>query len=136
VAAAIAASFPQIAMGRARRVYTRLPNEVYASPLYNLSYSNFRSTTGTLFTFAHPTGNVPLRLVAVDDLKPLYGRGRPAGKEAFALTFIGPFSRRFEQGTYSITDSRLGPFELFIVPSDEQSPQGLLYEANINRLYP
>lgn len=140
VAAAIAASFPRIAFGQQKAVrlpYTPVPKEVYASPLYNMSLANFRANIGTIFTFARPTnGTVALRLVEVGDLKPLYGKGRPAGKECFSMTFIGPFSQRFQQGTYKVTDSKLGPFELFIVPSDEQSPQGLLYEANINRLYP
>jgi hypothetical protein len=140
VAAAIAASFPTIARGQQKTVrlpYTPLPKEVYASPLYNMALANFRANIGTLFTFARSTNSqVALRLVEVADLKPLYGKARPAGKECFALTFIGPFSQRFRQGTYKIIDSKLGPFELFIVPSDVESPQGLLYEANINRLYP
>ena len=137
VAAAIAASFPQIARGRARRAYTLLPKEVYASPLYNLSHNNFSGNIGTLFTFEHPTkGNVALRLIEVADLKPLYGKHRPADKECFALTFIGPLNQKFHQGTYQVTDSKLGPFELFIVPSNERSPRGRLYEANINRLFP
>jgi hypothetical protein len=137
VTAAIAASFPQIAKGRTQRAYRQLPREVYASPLYNLSHNNFYGNIGTLFTFEHPTkGKVALRLIEVADLKPLYGKHRPTGKECFALTFIGPFNQKFHQGTYKVTDSKLGPFELFIVPSDEKSPQGRLYEANINRLYP
>jgi hypothetical protein len=140
VAAALAARFPRLALGQpklARLPYTPLPKEVYASPLYYLSYANFYSTIGTLYTFAHSTkGNVSLRLYEVADLKPLYGKSRPAGKECFALTFIGPFNQKLKQGTYKVTDSKLGPFELFIVPSDTQSAQGLLYEANINRLYP
>ena len=67
VAAAIAASFPQIAFGRQKSgkpAYTSLPKEVYASPLYNLSHNNFYSNIGTVFTFEHPTkGNVAMRLV-------------------------------------------------------------------------
>jgi hypothetical protein len=136
VAAAIAASFPQIAKGRTRG-NARLPEEVYATPLFNLSHNNFNGQVGTLFTFEHPTkGNVSLRLVEVADLKPLYGKHRPSDKESFALTFIGPMNQKFHQGTYKVTDSKLGPFELFIVPSNEKSPRGRLYEANINRLYP
>jgi len=136
VAAAIAASFPKIAKGRSRTNVT-LPEEVYATPLFNLSHNNFHGQVGTLFTFEHPTkGNVEMRLVEVADLKPLYGKHRPSGKESFALTFIGPKNQKFHQGTYKVTDSKLGPFELFIVPSNEKSPRGRLYEANINRLYP
>lgn len=137
VAAAIAASLPKVAKGRTRPAAAILPEEVYATPLYNLSHNNFTNHIGTLFTFEHPTkGNVALRLVDVADLKPLYGKHRPSGKESFALTFIGPLNQKFRQGTYKVTDSKLGPFELFIVPSHEKSPRGRLYEANINRLYP
>ena len=138
--AAVAAGFPHLALGQKRSAkpsLTSLPRDVYASPLYNLSMANFYGNIGTIFTFVHPDhGSVALRLVEVADLKPLYGKTRPAGKECFSMTFIGPFKKELRQGTYRVTDSKLGPFELFIVPSDEQSPRGRLYEANINRLYP
>jgi hypothetical protein len=140
IAAAIAASFPRLALGQqktAKGPITQLPKEVYASPLYNLSMMNFYNSIKTTFTFAHPThSKVGLRLIEVADLKPLYGKGRPASKECFSLTFLGPFGVVFPQGTYAVTGSKLGPFELFIVPTDEQNPGGLVYEANINRLYP
>jgi hypothetical protein len=140
IAAAIAASLPRLALGQlnaAKGPIVKLPKEVLASPLYNLSRMNFYSSIGSTFTFAHPThGKVGLRLIEVVDLKPLYGKGLPASKECFSLTFQGPFGMVLPQGTYAVTGSKLGPFELFIVPTDEQSPRGLLYEANINRLYP
>src|SRR5690349_2155132 len=121
--AAIAAGFPRPALGRSQRPLTPLPKEVYASPLYALAMANFYANIGTIFTFMHPThGRVEMRLVEVADLKPMYGKHRPADKESFSMTFIGPRKRGFEQGTYRVTDSRLGPFELFIVPSDELSP--------------
>src|SRR5437868_6987480 len=140
IAAAVAASFPRLALGQlnvARGPIVKLPKEVFASPLYNLSRLNFYSSIGSTFTFAHPAhGKVGLRLIEVVDLKPLYGKDRPASKECFSLTFQGPFGMPFEQGMYSVTQSKLGPLELYIVPTDEQHPRGLLYEANINRLYP
>jgi hypothetical protein len=140
IAAAIAASFPRLALGQlngAKGPIVKLPKEVLISPLYNLSRMNFYNCIGSTFTFAHPThSKVGLRLIEVVDLKPLYGKGRPASKECFSLTFQGPFGMVFPQGTYAVTGSKLGPFELFIVPTGEPHPQGLLYEANINRLYP
>lgn len=139
IAAAVAASFPRLALGQlntARGPIVRLPKEVLASPLYNLSRLNFYSNIGSTFTFAHPAhGKVALRLIEVVDLKPLYGKDRPASKECFSLTFQGPFGMPLEQDTYTV-QSNLGSFELFIVPTDEQHPRGLIYEANINRLYP
>ena len=140
IAAAIAASLPRLALGQSNRnrpPIVRLPAEALASPLYNLSRVNFYSNIGSTFAFTHPVyGKVGLRLVEVADLKPLYGKDRPASKECFSLLFQGPFAARFTQGTYAVTQSRLGPFELFIVPADEESRDGLRYEANINRLYP
>ena len=140
IAAAIAASFPRLALGqsnRARPPIVKLPPEALASPLYNLSRMNFYSNIGSTFAFTHPTyGKIGLRLIEVADLKPLYGHDRPASKECFSLLFQGPFGARFAQGTYAVSQSRLGPFELFIVPTDEERRDGLLYEANINRLYP
>jgi hypothetical protein len=140
IAAAIAASLPRLALGQsnvARGPIVNLPKEVLSNPLYNLSRMNFYSNIGTTFTFAHPAhGKVGLRLIEVVDLRPLYGKDRPASKECFSLTFQGPFGMPLEQGSYSVTQSKLGPFEIFIVPTDEKTPQGLIYEANINRLYP
>jgi hypothetical protein len=140
IAAAIAASLPRLAFGQLNRDRTpmvELPGEVFSSPLYNLSRRNFYGNIGSTFTFAHPAhGKVGLRLIEVVDLRPLYGKDRPESKECFSLTFQGPFGMPLEQGSYSVTQSKLGPFELFIVPTDEKTPRGLLYEANINRLYP
>jgi len=140
LAAAIAAGFPRLALGqlnKAKGPIVQLPREVYSSPLYNLSRMNFYGNIGSVFTFTHPAqGKVGLRLIEVADLHSLYGKERPASKECFSLTFQGPLGRALPQGTYSVTQSQLGSFELFIVPTDEQNPRGLNYEANINRLYP
>jgi hypothetical protein len=138
--AAIAAGFPRLALGQlkaAKGPIMQLPKEVYSSPLYNLSRMNFYGNIGSTFTLTHPAqGKVSLRLIEVADLHALYGKGRPASKECFSLTFLGPLGKELAQGTYSVTESKLGPFELFIVPTDEQNPRGRTYEANINRLYP
>ncbi|MFL6277373.1 MAG: DUF6916 family protein [Blastocatellia bacterium] len=141
VAAAIAATFPSLAFGRQMRygrpIIQSLPKAVYNSPLYSLSRANFYSTIGTTFSFAGPaSGKGSLRLVEVADLRSMWGKDRPEEKECFALSFVGPLQRPLKQGTYSLMHSKLGPFELFIVPSDEGDPRGLRYEANINRLYP
>src|SRR5204862_8322594 len=133
------ASLPKHVFGqqKAKPPIWQLPKEVFSSPLYNLSHQNFYANLSSTFTFTHPVyGKIALRLTEVVDLKPLYGKGRPASKEGFSLTFQGPFGARFPQGTYPVMHSKLGPFELFIVPTDEQDPRGLIYEANINRLYP
>jgi hypothetical protein len=143
IAAAIAASFPRLALGQQKApkppqsTQPLLPKEVYSSPLYNMSRANFYSNINTTFTISKPGADkIGLRLYEVADLHSLWGKGRPESKECFALTFIGPRNRPLPQGTYSLMHSKLGPFELFIVPTDEPDPRGLRYEANINRLYP
>ena len=139
LAAAFSTALPRFAFGQQRKgpAVFSLPKEVLSDPLYNLSRANFYSNIGSTFTFSSPSaGNVSLRLIEVADLKPLYGKGRPAGKECFSLLFQGAANRPLSQGTYSIRQSKLGLFKLFIVPTDEPTPLGPTYEANINRLYP
>ena len=141
IATAIVATFPSLAFGRQKRygrpVIESLPKAVYDSPLYSLSRANFYSNIGTTFSFSGPaSGRGSLKLVEVADLRSMWGPDRPEEKECFALSFVGPLQRPLKQGTYSLMHNRLGPFELFIVPSDQGDPRGLRYEANINRLYP
>ena len=143
VAAAITASFPGLALGQQKTpkppqsLLPSLPKEVYGTPLYNMTRANFYSCIDTTFTIAPPgQDKIGLRLYAVADLHSFWGKDRPMNKECFALTFIGPRNRPLQQGTYTMTNSKLGPLDLFIVPSDEPDPRGLRYEANINRLYP
>lgn len=141
VAAAIAATFPSLALGKQQRygkpIIQSLPKEVYDSPLYSLSRANFYSTIGTTFSVAGlASGKASLKLVEVADLRSMWGPDRPEAKECFALSFVGPLQRPLKQGTYSLMHKQLGPFEMFIVPSDEGDPRGLRYEANFNRLYP
>jgi len=129
IAAAVAASFPRLALGQlktARPTSWPLPKEVYSSPLYNLSRMNFYSQIGTTFAVSQAApGRFGLRLIEVADLHSMWGKDRPASKECFALTFVGPFSAPLSQGTYSMMHGKLGPFELFIVPTDEKDPRAL-----------
>jgi hypothetical protein len=140
LAAAISATLPRLALGKqkvGKPPIIRLPTEVLLSPLYNLSRLNFYNNIGSTFTFTHPAhGKIGLRLIEVVDLKSLYGKERPASKECFSLVFQGPFAKPLEQGTYPVMQSRLGLFDLFLVPTDEENPRGVIYEVNINRLYP
>ncbi|HJQ26451.1 MAG TPA: hypothetical protein VKA60_21230 [Blastocatellia bacterium] len=141
VAAAIAASLPRLALGqkmpKSPKMLFSLPREVYGSALYNLSRANFYSHINTTFSIVqHGKNKMGLRLYEVADLRTVWGKDRPEDKECFALTFIGPRNRPLSQGTYSLMHTELGPFDLFIVPSDEPDARGLRYEANINRLYP
>ena len=141
VATAIAATFPQIAFGRQKHngkpVTYQLPEEALTATLFALSRANFYGNISTKFTFMTAArASIQMTLIAVDDLKPLYGKGRPAGKECFSLTFQGPFGTPLHSNTYTVQHSSLGSFDMFIVPTGEATPNGYTYEASFNRLYP
>lgn len=53
--------------------------------------------------------------------------------EQFSLTFKGPLTPHFPQGTYSFEHSKLGAVDLFVVPLGPESG-GMRYEVIFNRL--
>lgn len=59
------------------------------------------------------------------------GRG-----ESFSLCFRGDATRRLGQNTYSFDHSRIGRFEMFIVPIGREDQSGCFYEAVFNRPLP
>jgi hypothetical protein len=141
VATAITATFPRIAFGRQKHngkpTSYQLPEEALTATLFALSRANFYGNLNTRFTFlTSGRSGIQMSLIAVDDLKPLYGKGRPVGKECFALTFQGPFGTPLRANSYTVQHSSLGSFDMFIVPTGEATPNGYTYEANFNRLYP
>lgn len=52
--------------------------------------------------------------------------------EQFSLTFRGPLTPHFPQGTYSFEHSKLGTADLFVVPLGPES-EGMRYEVIFNR---
>lgn len=97
----------------------------------------FAQNLRTLFTFSH--GGVRLTemtLIGVNNLNPKGFKGNPnSSKECFSVVFLGPADLPLRQGTYRLTHSRLGTFDLFIVPGDSDR-RSIRYGADINRLYP
>ncbi len=52
---------------------------------------------------------------------------------SFSLVFQGPLHQPFEQGSYTMEHTRIGPFPLFIVPM-QATQDAMYYEAMFNRI--
>lgn len=113
-----------------------IPKQVFADPLYYLSSKVFTENLNSKFSFS--LGEVKLGymvLVEVNNLNPPFVTGEVTnGRECFSLVFQGPQSLR--QETYTISHSKLGTFQLLMVPGDQSKPWGRHYEAVINRIAP
>ena len=115
-----------------------VPKQVFSDPLYSLTSAMFTENLKTKFGFS--LGGVKLcymGLVGVNDLNPPFVKNAVTnGRECFSLVFEGPRSLPLQQDTYTITQSKMGTFQLLMVPGDQSNPSGRHYEAVINRLYP
>ena len=115
-----------------------IPKEALNDPLYNITRAMFAENLRTKFTFS--LGGVKLTevtLIEVNDLNPPFVKGNgTTSRECFSVVFQGPRSLPLGQDTYTIDHTRLGIFELLVVPGDARYKAGLHYEALINRVYP
>jgi hypothetical protein len=115
-----------------------IPKEIFSDTLYNITRAMFAENLGTKFTFS--LGGVKLTevtLIEVNDLNPPFVKGNgTTSRECFSVVFQGPRSLPLGQDTYTIDHSRLGNFQLLVVPGDARYKAGLHYEALINRVYP
>jgi hypothetical protein len=92
-----------------------------------LSHEAFGQSLNTKFATSTDEGEpVELELVEVSELKTF------PGQESFAVVFRGPNEATLGQGMRAFEHSRMGQFELFIVPF-KQDAAGLYYEAIFNR---
>ena len=115
-----------------------IPKEALSDRLSKITRAMFAENLGTKFTFS--LGGVTLSavtLIEVNDLNPSFVKGNgTTSRECFSLVFQGPRSLPLGQDTYTIAHSRLGIFQLLVVPGDTSYKAGLHYEALINRVYP
>jgi hypothetical protein len=88
--------------------------------------STFAEHLKSTFRFHHGRTITGLELVEVSDRS----TGRQIG---FSLVFRGPRQPLLPQQIYRVEHDRLGPFDLFIVPI-EQNADGSSYEAIVNRV--
>lgn len=73
--------------------------------------------------------NFDAKLIEVSEPK-LYPQ-----QESFSMLFLMPQDFPLAQGLYNFQHSELGTHDIFIVPI-EQSGDGIIFEAVINRLLP
>lgn len=92
----------------------------------DLSHENLSSQLNTTFNAKHENGEVPLELTDVS-VRKLGDRN-----EHFSIIFRGPSDQSLGQGMRRMEHTRLGEFDLFIVPI-RQDADGLYYEAVFNR---
>ena len=114
-----------------------VPKRALNDPLYVMTRAMFTENLNTKFAFS--LGGVKLGymvLIGVNDLNPAFVKSdATSNRECFSLVFQGPKSLRLPQETYTLSQSKLGAFQLFMVPGDA-SGAGPHYEALINRVYP
>lgn len=102
-----------------------LPLLLAAPPLHE---STFSPLIGKVFRLARGAAQVDARLISLLPQAPAKSRG-----EAFKLVFQAVSGPALSQDTYTVTNSRFGQVELFLVPAT--SGRGFQrYEALVNRL--
>ena len=89
----------------------------------DLAWDEFRESVGTTYSVECAAGTLPLRL---DVAVPLGDSGRKGG--SFRLELVGPSDPILPQATYRLAADGVAPFELFIVPIQNDA-DGTRYEA-------
>jgi hypothetical protein len=113
-----------------------VPASAMNDPLAKITREMFEASINTKFTVSFKGAVLTdLVLIAVYDLDPPFVKSAPAStRQAFSLVFRSG-AIDLPQNTYSMQNTKLGRFDLFIVPAT----RGTLnrhYEANINRVFP
>jgi len=128
---AISASIPSRSL--AARTVSQLSAFLPAGNQLVLNRDSFSRHLNTRFSFAHKElQGVSVKLIEVNDLTPKTMAA--AGKECFAVVFIGPRNAPLRQETYAVTHESLGRFDMLVVPIASHS-EGVYYEAIFNRLH-
>jgi len=96
----------------------------------------FAARVGESFLVQDETGEVvPLVLLEVSDPTVLGAPGLGGHPECFSACFRGP-AGRFRQGTYTVSNARLGRLALFLVPVGRPRDGAQQYEAAFNCAVP
>jgi hypothetical protein len=143
LAAVLQASIP-LAFGQGHKkrglgsgIGSVVPKQALNDPLYLMTRAMFAENLNTKFALS--LGGVKLGyvvLIEVNDLNPEFVKvDGTSSRECFSLVFQGPKSLPLRQETYTISQSKLGTFQLFIVPGATDGA-GMHYEALINRVFP
>jgi hypothetical protein len=102
--------------------------------LGRMNFLSFYQYMNTEFLFLNKDRiQVPLRLVAVDDVRPIEKQKWDEGSENFVLQFIGPKRYDLKQGSYRVEHFALKEFDLFITEGGSTNA-GNIFVAVINRV--
>jgi hypothetical protein len=104
-------------------------------PLPKLNFQTFASQLNTTFEVKLADGStVPLKLVEATRGSAQKSAG-PKGVlyEQFSLLFTGPLEPALDQRIHSFEHSRIGRFEIFIVPVISRNTSAMHYECIFNR---
>ena len=124
VSALAAAAVPAIATQSAEAAAPPGPVSVA-----NLHRSTFLPLLRAKFTMTDGQTSTALVLSKIADLRPVL---KTADPNRFSLLFTGPVSPRRPQGTYQLSNARLGSVSLLVVPVNMTS-KTQLYQVIINR---
>lgn len=103
-----------------------------ARALEQISFPEFQSAVGSLFSILR-RNNDSVRLELVEaKLAPAHFATKQS-PESFSLLFCNHDAAVLAQNTYSFEHSRLGRFDLFIVPVNRGNAGARCYEAVFNR---
>lgn len=93
-----------------------------------LALKAFEANLGSTFRLYPSQGDpIDLLLVAAKQIR------RDTLQDIYSVSFRGPQERELEQGTYQLDHSRMGAFQIFIVPFKRD--QGFVfYDATFNLL--
>jgi hypothetical protein len=122
------------AHGFAQQSEPPLPPVGDGGPLARMTFLTFYAQLNTEFIFLNKDRDeVPLKLVQVEDQRPLAQRKWGQGKENFMLRFLGHPRFPLPQNTYHVSHFTLGKFELFIT-GPSVVDDDLSFTAIINRV--
>jgi hypothetical protein len=111
-----------------------LPPVGDGGPLARMNFLTFYGQLNTEFIFLNKDRDeVPLKLVQVEDQRPLAQRKWGQGKENFMLRFLGHPRFPLPQNTYHVSHFTLGKFDLFIT-GPTVVDDDLSFTAIINRV--
>lgn len=128
------ASSPQLGSG----LGATIPREALDDVLSKITRAMFTDNLKSRFTLSlNGVKLSDVTLIEVKDLNPSFVKtGGKDPRECFSVVFAGPRSLPLTQNTYTMEHSKLGTFQLFLVPGDPGRGSGLHYGAVINRVYP
>lgn len=130
----IAAAISKLSIDSSGQSTMWLPPVGIGDRIGDFKFKDFYQNLYTDFMFVGKERNeIPLKLDAVEDARPLSRQKWGEGDENFVLKFSGPAKFPLIQGTYVVNHFALGEFSIFITQGT-RSRTSASYLAVINRV--